>query len=46
MHYVYLIRSVPSPSEKYVGLSKDLKQRLSEHNAESRLTPPNSDRGN
>ena len=33
MYYVYLIRSISSPSEKYVGLSEDLKQRLKEHNA-------------
>jgi predicted GIY-YIG superfamily endonuclease len=33
VHYVYLIQSISSPAEKYVGLSDDLKQRLKEHNA-------------
>ncbi len=33
MHYVYLIRSVAEPSERYVGLCTDLKRRLRQHNA-------------
>lgn len=33
MHYVYLIRSVNVPVQKYVGLSDDLKIRLKEHNS-------------
>ena len=33
MYYVYFIRSISYPAERYVGLSDDLKQRLKEHNA-------------
>lgn len=33
MYYVYLIQSVSSPDEKYVGLTVNLKKRLSEHNS-------------
>jgi putative endonuclease len=33
MHYVYLIRSLNVPVQKYVGLSDDLKMRLKEHNS-------------
>jgi predicted GIY-YIG superfamily endonuclease len=33
MHYVYLIESERVAGQRYVGLSTDLKQRLSEHNA-------------
>ena len=33
MYYVYLIESRSSRSERYVGLTTDLKQRLREHNA-------------
>ena len=32
MHYVYLIRSLSSPGQTYVGLTDDLKQRLAKHN--------------
>ena len=31
--YVYLIRSVSHPDERYVGITQDLKTRLREHNA-------------
>ena len=31
--YVYIIRSTADPDQEYVGLSEDLKQRLSDHNA-------------
>lgn len=39
MHYVYLIRSLAAPGERYVGLCVDLKRRLRQHNdAESAHT--------
>ena len=31
--YVYLIRSLSSPEQRYIGITEDLKHRLSEHNA-------------
>ena len=31
--YVYLIRSLAHPNQRFVGLTDDLKRRLSEHNA-------------
>jgi len=31
--YVYLLRSVQHPDQRYVGLTSDLKKRLGEHNA-------------
>jgi putative endonuclease len=33
MFYVYLIESIAFPSERYVGLSADLRARISDHNA-------------
>ncbi len=33
MKYVYFLRSLSNPREKYVGLTSDLNQRLAEHNA-------------
>ena len=33
MQYVYLLRSVSHPDERYVGLAEDLKARLGAHNA-------------
>ncbi|MDH4477063.1 MAG: GIY-YIG nuclease family protein [Verrucomicrobiaceae bacterium] len=33
MHYVYLIRSESNPDQVYTGLTDNLRQRLSEHNA-------------
>lgn len=33
MHYVYLIVSERAPSQRYVGVTVDLKARLSDHNA-------------
>ena len=33
MYYVYLLRSIPSPRQTYIGFSRDLKRRLAEHNA-------------
>ena len=34
MHYVYLIRSIKFPDKTYIGYTKDLKQRMTSHNAE------------
>jgi len=31
-YYVYILRSINSPSQIYVGHTSNLKQRLSEHN--------------
>ncbi len=33
MHYVYMIESLSRPDRRYVGTSRDLRARLSEHNA-------------
>ena len=33
MHYVYLLQSETFPSQRYVGLTSDLRRRLAEHNA-------------
>lgn len=33
LHYVYLIRSISTPSERYVGVTADLKRRIKQHNA-------------
>jgi putative endonuclease len=33
MHYVYLLESLNAPCERYVGVTADLRARLSEHNA-------------
>jgi putative endonuclease len=32
MKYVYLIQSIPEPNEKYIGITSNLKERLSAHN--------------
>ncbi len=32
MFYVYMIKSINNPEQKYIGFSADLKQRLSDHN--------------
>jgi putative endonuclease len=32
MYYVYLIESLTTRGERYVGMTSDLKQRLQEHN--------------
>lgn len=32
MHYVYLIESETMPRQRYVGVTADLKTRLSDHN--------------
>jgi predicted GIY-YIG superfamily endonuclease len=33
MWYVYIVRSISSPEQIYVGATADLKQRLADHNA-------------
>jgi putative endonuclease len=33
MKYVYLLRSIPHPEQRYVGLTSDLEKRLAAHNA-------------
>ena len=33
MHYVYLLRSLSHPEQRYTGLTSDLKARLATHNA-------------
>ena len=33
MHFVYLLKSVPSPEKTYIGITKDMPLRLQEHNA-------------
>lgn len=33
MYYVYLIRSVEFPEQTYKGFTKDLKQRIKDHNS-------------
>ncbi len=33
MHYVYLLRSINHPEQKYVGITQDLKKRHADHNS-------------
>lgn len=33
MHYVYLLESESHPTERYIGLTSDLRKRLEKHNA-------------
>jgi len=33
MHYVYMLMSTSSPTQRYVGLTGDLKKRFRAHNA-------------
>jgi predicted GIY-YIG superfamily endonuclease len=33
MYYVYILRSVSEPSQIYIGVTSDLMQRLTDHNA-------------
>ncbi len=33
MFYVYLLESLPQQSQRYIGVTSDLKQRLHEHNS-------------
>ncbi len=32
MYYTYIIRSISYPDKTYIGFSKNLKQRINEHN--------------
>ena len=32
MHYVYLLKSESNPRQQYIGLTRDLRQRLQQHN--------------
>lgn len=32
MYYVYLLRSISHPDQKYIGFTKDLKKRFADHN--------------
>ncbi|MCB9991797.1 MAG: GIY-YIG nuclease family protein [Rhodospirillales bacterium] len=39
MYYVYLLQSISSPKERYIGYTEDVEKRLKAHNAgESRHT--------
>ena len=33
MFYVYLIKSVEHPEQRYIGFTEDLKQRIADHNS-------------
>jgi len=33
MHYVYLLKSEPYPKQHYVGLTRELRKRLLDHNS-------------
>jgi putative endonuclease len=33
LHYVYLLESLDSPAQRYVGCTSDLRARLAEHNS-------------
>jgi predicted GIY-YIG superfamily endonuclease len=35
MWYVYILRSITSPEQEYIGASEEPKQRLADHNAGS-----------
>jgi predicted GIY-YIG superfamily endonuclease len=32
VHYVYLIRSIPHPDQRYIGVTGNLRERLKKHN--------------
>lgn len=38
MYYVYLIKSIPFPDQKYVGYTTNLKERLDTHNSGGAIT--------
>jgi putative endonuclease len=33
MHYVYMLRSLPHPDQRYIGFTSDLKKRFKSHNS-------------
>ena len=33
MFYVYLIKSISNPNQKYIGMTNNLQQRLKDHNS-------------
>lgn len=33
MKYVYILKSLSSPNQKYIGVTSDLRKRLKQHNA-------------
>jgi len=33
VHYVYLIKSISNPTERYIGTTADLKRRIADHNS-------------
>jgi len=33
VHYVYLIKSISNPTERYIGTTADLKRRIAEHSS-------------
>ena len=33
MHYTYILKSISTPSQIYIGFTSDLKQRLIDHNS-------------
>lgn len=33
MRYVYILRSISAPKQRYVGVTSDLDQRIKDHNA-------------
>jgi predicted GIY-YIG superfamily endonuclease len=45
MFYVYCITSQSSPGRRYIGFTKDLKQRVADHNEPAIAQPPQANRG-
>ena len=33
VHYVYLLKSISNPGERYIGKTADLKRRITDHNS-------------
>ncbi len=33
MHYIYLLKSLSHPEQKYIGITADLKKRFNDHNS-------------
>jgi len=44
MKYVYLLRSISRPSQRYVGMTDNLRTRPDKHNPADHLTHQDSDR--